>query len=54
MLVVCKEIDELREIFQYFEQTQDKKTKIKGWLPDRQKLYEKYLKIETGNIIFCV
>ena len=52
-MVVLKEIDELKEMFNEFEKIHIKKTKSKGWF-ERQKLYDNYLQIDTEKIIMCV
>ena len=54
LLVVCREMGELKEMFEVFEAAQQDKTNNKEWLADRKNLYEHYLKIDADKIIACL
>ena len=54
LLVVCKEMGELKEMFEEFEKIQSEKTNKKYCLPDTERLYDTYLKIQTDKIITVV
>ena len=54
LLVVCKVMGELREMFEELEKTQSEKINSKFKWPDGDNLYETYLKIDTDKVITCV
>ena len=51
LLVVSKEMGELKEMCEEFEQLQSEKTNAKYFLPDRERLYNNLLKIQSDKII---
>jgi hypothetical protein len=51
LLSVCKEVDELGEMFIEFEEAQKMKTKSASVYSDRKLLFDKLLKFDSGTII---
>ena len=51
LLVVSKEMGELQEMSEEFEKIQSEKTNTKYYLPDRERLYNNLLKIQSDEII---
>ena len=54
LLIVCKEMSELQEMCEGFERDQSAETKTEYRLPDRELLYNSYLKIQSDNLIGVV
>jgi signal transduction histidine kinase len=54
LLVLSKEMSELKEMCEEFEKIQSEKTSNKYGLPDRKQLYDTYLKIQSDKIITVV
>jgi uncharacterized protein with HEPN domain len=54
LLVVCREMEELKEMFQQFEEAQRNKASNQEWFADRKNLYDLYLKVDADKIVICI